>query len=101
LVVGPSAASLRGRDGRRSSSPRIARPSTAFNAGNNPAQLLGISFEDFKKNLGVFKTNVGVFFINPAILDIVTNPTTGRLTTSKLKTGLLGISAPGTFGNFR
>lgn len=72
----------------------------SFNAGNNPAQLLGISFEDFKNNLGVFKTNLGVFFVNPAILDITTSPTTGRLLTSKLKTGLLGISAPGTFGDF-
>ena len=72
----------------------------SFNTGNNPAQLIGISFEDFKKNLGVFKTPAGVFFINPAILDITTNATTGRYQGSTLKAGLLGTPAPGSFGNF-
>ena len=72
----------------------------SFNAGNNPAQLLGITFEEFKKNLGVFKTPAGVFFINPNLLVITTNPTTGRFVSSTLKPGLLGVPAPGTFGNF-
>jgi len=72
----------------------------SFNAGNNPAQLVGITFAEFKKNLGVFRTPVGVFFVNPAILDIVTNPLTGKFVSSKLKPGLLGAPAPGTFGNF-
>ena len=44
-----------------------------FNAINNPAQLVGISFEDFKKNVGVFKTPTGVYFINPNLLNITTN----------------------------
>jgi hypothetical protein len=72
----------------------------SFNAGNNPAQLVGISFAEFKKNLGVFRTPVGVFFVNPAILNIVTDPITGKFVSSSLKPGLLGAPAPGTFGNF-
>jgi hypothetical protein len=72
----------------------------SFNTGNNPAQLVGISFADFKNALGVFRTPAGVFFINPNLLDIVTNPTTGKFVSSKLKPGLLGVPAPGTFGNF-
>lgn len=71
-----------------------------FNAGNNPAQLLGISFEEFKKNVGIYRTPAGIFFINPELLTITTNPTTGRFVSSTLRPGLLGVSAPGTFGNF-
>ncbi|MFZ2172314.1 MAG: hypothetical protein WAW61_22090, partial [Methylococcaceae bacterium] len=66
---------------------------------NNGAQLVGISFEDFKKNLGLFKDKGGVFFINPAILDITYN-SAGKVATSKLKPGLMTAPAPGTFGNF-
>jgi hypothetical protein len=72
----------------------------SFNAANNPATLLGISYEEFKKNLGIFRTPAGIFFINPAILNIVTNPTTGKFVSSQLKPGLLGQPAPGSFGNF-
>ncbi len=72
----------------------------SFNAGNNPAQLLGISFEEFRKNLGIFRTPGGLFFINPNLLNITTNPTTGAIVSSTLKPGLLGIPAPGQFGNF-
>ncbi len=72
----------------------------SFNAANNPAQLVGITFEEFKKNLGVFRTPAGVFFINPDLLVITTNPTTGRYVSSTLRPGLLGLPAPGTFGNF-
>jgi hypothetical protein len=72
----------------------------SFNPGNNPANLVGISFDDFKKNTGVFRTAAGVFFVNPNLLDIVTDPATGRLVSSRLKPGLFGPPAPGTFGNF-
>jgi hypothetical protein len=71
-----------------------------FNAGNNPADLVGISFEEFKKNIGVFRHPTGVYFINPAILDIVTNPNTGAFVSSQIKPGLLAAPAPGVFGNF-
>jgi hypothetical protein len=66
---------------------------------NNGAQLVGISFEEFKKNVGLFKTPGGVFFINPAILDITLN-SAGKVATSRLKPGLMTAPAPGTFGNF-
>jgi hypothetical protein len=72
----------------------------SFNTGLNPAQLVGISFEDFKKNLGIFRTGSGVFFINPNLLNITVDPATGLLQRATLKEGLLGPPAPGTFGNF-
>ena len=72
----------------------------SFNPGNNPAQLVGITFAEFKKNVGIFRTPTGVYFINPNLLDIVTNPATGAFVSSTLKPGLLAAPAPGTFGNF-
>jgi hypothetical protein len=66
---------------------------------NNGAQLVGLSFEDFKKNVGLFFDKGGVFFINPAILDITYN-SAGKVATSRLKSGLMTAPAPGTFGNF-
>ncbi|HKY42358.1 MAG TPA: TonB-dependent receptor [Pyrinomonadaceae bacterium] len=69
-------------------------------ANNLPAQLVGITFEEFKKNVGVFRTPGGVFWFNPDLLDITLSPTTGRVLSSTLKPGLLGQPAPGTFGNF-
>jgi hypothetical protein len=80
---------------------------TSFNAwpagteaNNLPAQLVGISFEEFKKNVGVFRTPGGVFWFNPDLLNITLSPTTGRVLSSTLQPGLLGQPAPGTFGNF-
>ncbi|PYT03595.1 MAG: hypothetical protein DMF60_17845 [Acidobacteria bacterium] len=78
---------------------------TTFNqlSGGNTAQLVGITFEEFKKSLGVFRTPTGVYFIDPKLLTITTstNPTTGAVTSaSKLNPGLLGAPAPGTLGNF-
>ena len=80
---------------------------TSFNAwpagteaNNLPAQLLGISFEEFKKNVGVFRTPGGVFWFNPELLNVTLSPTTGRVLSSTLKSGLLGQPAPGTFGDF-
>jgi len=66
---------------------------------NNGAQLVGIDFEQFKKNVGLFFDKGGVFFVNPAILDITYNAA-GKVATSKLKPGLMTAPAPGTFGNF-
>ncbi|HEY5883954.1 MAG TPA: carboxypeptidase-like regulatory domain-containing protein [Pyrinomonadaceae bacterium] len=66
----------------------------------NPAQLLGMSFEEFQRNVGVFRTPGGVFWFNPEQLNITTSPTTGRVVSSTLKPGLLGQPAPGSFGNF-
>ncbi|HEY5883747.1 MAG TPA: hypothetical protein VIT88_03630, partial [Pyrinomonadaceae bacterium] len=79
---------------------------TSFNnwpAGSvdgNPAQLLGMSFEEFKKNVGVFRTPGGVFWFNPDLLDITLSPTTGQVVSSTLKPGLLGQPTAGTFGDF-
>ncbi|HTF36669.1 MAG TPA: hypothetical protein VK651_00035, partial [Blastocatellia bacterium] len=56
--------------------------------------------EQFKSNLGLFKTPLGVFFINPTQLNIVTNATTGALTSARIKDGIFVQPAPGTFGNF-
>jgi hypothetical protein len=67
---------------------------------NNPAQLVGMTFEELKNNIGVYRTPQGVFFVNPNLLNIVTNPTTGAVTSVRLKEGILGQPDPGTFGNF-
>jgi hypothetical protein len=71
----------------------------SFNAGNAPAQLSGMTFAEFKKNIGIFKTPAGVFFINPDLLDITLNPN-GTVKTSQLKAGLITTPAPGQWGNF-
>jgi len=72
----------------------------SFNTGLNPAQMVGINFDEFKKSFGIFRTGSGVFFIDPKYLDITTDPATGRLQRATLKPGLLEAPAPGTFGNF-
>jgi hypothetical protein len=79
---------------------------TSFNAwgagteaNNLPAQLLGMSFEEFKQNVGIFKTPGGIFWFNPDKLNITLN-SAGRVVSSSLKPGLIGQPAPGTFGNF-
>ncbi len=79
----------------------VASGRATFNSGtaNIGAQLVGISFADFKKNVGLFKTPGGIFFINPNLLDL-TRDASGKVTTSKLKAGLMTAPAPGTFGDF-
>jgi len=72
----------------------------SFNPGFNPAQLGSMTFNQIRDSLGVFKTPLGVFFIDPKLLDITTNPTTGLLASARLKPGILNSSAPGEFGNF-
>ena len=66
---------------------------------NNGAQLTGITFEEFKKNIGLFKTPAGVFFVNPTLLDL-TLDAAGKATQARLKPGLMAAPAPGTFGDF-
>lgn len=70
-----------------------------FNSGLNPAALLGMSFDDFRRNIGVFRTAGGVFFVNPSLLDFEFNAE-GQVTNSTLKEGLLGPADLGSFGNF-
>jgi hypothetical protein len=72
----------------------------ACQSGNNGAQLVGITVEEFKKNLGIFKLPGGVLFVNPDLLDLTISSTTGKITGAKLKAGLMSAPAPGTFGNF-
>jgi hypothetical protein len=54
----------------------IAAGRATFNSGtaNNGAQLVGISLDNFQKNVGIFKTPAGVFFINPNLLDTTIDP---------------------------
>jgi Carboxypeptidase regulatory-like domain/TonB dependent receptor len=68
-------------------------------ANNLPAQLVGMTFEEFKSNVGIFRTPGGVFWFNPEFLN-VTFDAKGRVATSTLKDGILGQPAPGSFGNF-
>ena len=78
---------------------------TTFNSSsaNIGAQLTGITFEEFKNNIGLFKTPTGVFFVNPKLLDITlgtSGATTGQAVRATLKPGLMSAPAPGTFGDF-
>lgn len=70
-----------------------------LNPGLNPAQLTGISFEDFRSKTGIFKTASGVFFVDPNLLNVTTNAR-GQATGATIKPGMLDSPAPGTFGNF-
>lgn len=70
-----------------------------FNAANNPADLVGMSFEEFKKNIGVFRHPTGIYFINPELLNITTTAS-GAFQQSTAKAGLFASPAPGFFGNF-
>jgi hypothetical protein len=54
-----------------------------------PAQLLGMTFEEFKRNVGIFRTPGGIFWFNPDLLNITTNAA-GRVTQSTLKDNLIG-----------
>ena len=66
---------------------------------NNGAQLTGITFEEFKKNVGLYKTPSGVFFVNPDLLNITVG-SNGKATAATLKPGLMTAPAAGTFGDF-
>jgi hypothetical protein len=71
----------------------------SFNPGSNPAQLLGgMTLDQLKKNLGVFRHPAGVFYVNPSLLNIVTDDD-GNLVSATLKDGILGAPSPGEFGN--
>ena len=71
----------------------------SYNVNPNPAAANGISFEDFKKNIGIFRTSTGVYFVNPNLLTITTSAS-GAFVSSTLKSGLMSAPLPGTFGNF-
>lgn len=83
------------------------RPPFYFSSGiatfnqltGGPAQLTGISFDELRKNTGIYRTPSGLFFINPDLLNITTNAN-GVYTGSTLKTGLMSDPAAGTWGNF-
>jgi hypothetical protein len=70
----------------------------SFNPLNNPADLVGMTFEEFKKNLGVYRTAQGLFFINPSLLNITVSPT-GSVS-SVPKPGVFATPNVGSFGNF-
>jgi hypothetical protein len=81
----------------------VASGRTTFNqqTANIGAQFIGgHTFEEFKRNIRLFKNSTGVFFVNPNILDVVVNPTTGKAVSSTLKAGWMSAPAAGTFGDF-
>ena len=65
-----------------------------FNAGSAPAQLQGITFDEFKSHVGLFKTANGVFFLDPDFLAQFT-PACRSANTCPI-----GTPPPGEFGNF-
>lgn len=72
-----------------------------FNQFGGFAKLApGVSFEEFKKNFGLFKTPQGVFYFNPDLLNITVSSTTGLAIQSTLKPGYLVAPNPGEWGDF-
>lgn len=72
-----------------------------FNSFGGFAKLApGVSFEDFKKNFGLYRTPQGVFFFNPDLLNITVSPTTGLATQATLKPGYLVAPNAGEWGDF-
>jgi hypothetical protein len=59
-----------------------------FNAGSAPALLNGITFEEFKSHVGLFKNDTGVFFIDPDFIAQVRSQ------------NLITTPGPGQWGNF-
>ena len=59
-----------------------------FNAGSAPAKLNGITFEEFKSHIGLFKTSDGVFFIDPDFIQRIQDE------------DLLVAPGPGEWGDF-
>jgi len=78
--------------------PSRLTTSNGCTINGNAAQLL-IPFDEFKKNIGYFKRPEGIYFVNPDILNITTNAA-GKFVSSTLKSGYLGVPAPGTLGNY-
>lgn len=72
-----------------------------FNSFGGFAKLApGVSFEDFKKNFGLYKTPQGVFYFNPDLLNITVSSTTGLATGATLKPGYLVAPSAGEWGDF-
>jgi hypothetical protein len=79
----------------------IASGRATFNSFPSFAKLApGVSFEEFKKNFGLYKTPVGVFYFNPDLLNITTSSTTGLATQASLKPGYLVAPNAGEWGDF-
>jgi hypothetical protein len=72
---------------------------TTFNTIGAQANLVGMSLEEFRKNLGVFRHAGGVFFVNPNLLDIKLG-SDGSFESSTLKPGLFEHPTPGNLGTF-
>ena len=71
-----------------------------LNPGSNPAVLAGMSYEEFRKNTGIYRTPQGVFFFNPTLLNITTDPATGQINRVTFKDGLFEAARPGRLGTF-
>jgi len=78
--------------------PSRLTTSNGCTTNGNSAQLL-IPFDEFKKNIGLFRRPEGIYFINPDMLNITKNAA-GKFVSSTLKPGILGVPAPGTLGNY-
>jgi len=59
---------------------------------------IGNAVETIRRNIGVFRTPQGVFWLNPELLNIAVNPTTGLATGSTLKPGLFRHPEAGEIG---
>jgi Carboxypeptidase regulatory-like domain len=59
---------------------------------------IGNAVETIRRNIGVFRTPQGVFWINPELLNIAVDATTGLATSSRLKPGLFRHPEAGEIG---
>ena len=67
----------------------------------NPAVLVGMSMDELRENIGIYRTPQGVFFFNPDLLNITTDPATGLINRVTFKDGLFESAKPGQLGTFR
>ncbi len=77
----------------------VGAANATFNQFAGAAQLIGMTFEEFRKNVGFYERPEGNYWINPDLLNITLNAQ-GRYSGSTLRPGILGDPAPGQWGNF-
>jgi hypothetical protein len=87
--------------------PSRAATSNGCTVNITPAKLTGMSFDDFRKHIGMYMTSVGPFAIDPALLCIKTStngttckPDGGSFVSSIPIAGLFTQPDAGSFGNF-
>lgn len=69
-----------------------------FGAGNTAVPLTSAAIRQINSGTGVVRQGNGVFWLDPALLNVTNNATTGFVATSTLQPGLFAHPAAGTLG---